>query len=381
MKLLGPADLSTGIQTDYELQVINSDRIALSGLILRMETPPGVEVAHGGRANESIDIERADDGASLLTWTVEQVNAGAQARLPLQLKASAARNFAVAIEWTVLPQAGMEELQVKQADLQIALEGPVDVEKDIANIYRLRVSNPGNTVARNVKVQVTAASKAASQIDIGDLDAGQTEVVEMDLTFEKAGRVDIGAKGIADGGLSRGTNIAVNVRQAILEALVSMPTSVPHGSPMVATVQLKNVGDAAARKLDAGLMLPAGSEVAQLPSGVTREGNKLLWSIESIPAGQVVTVPIEFVMPSPGTHEVQFACVLPSGAATTAQAATIVEAFADLKLIVNDPTSPAAVGTPVPYELTITTAEVAKLERLQSLRSSLKASSPSQRRA
>lgn len=354
VKLLGPGDLATGTPTSYELVVQNADRIALSGLILRMETPPGVEIVKNPKWGDAVELEKADDGATLLMWNVAQVAAGGSSKIGLDLKATTSRNFAVAIEWTVLPQEGIDELTVKQPDLQVALEGPVDVEKDVPNVYRVRVSNPGNALARNVKVQVSAGAQRASQVEIGDVAAGQSEVVEMDLTFEKAGRLEIGAHALADGSLKRNTNIVVNVRQPVLQASLSLPKSVLLGGNVFATMEMRNKGDGPARKVQAGLMIPADAEVVNPPSGVTRQGDKLLWEVEIVPPGQVVTVPIELRLPSAGTHALKFACVTPSGTLASAEASTTVESFADLKLLVNDPPTPAPIGAPVVYELTVT---------------------------
>jgi hypothetical protein len=106
--------------------------------------------------------------------------------------------------------------------------------------------------------------------------------------------------------------------------------------------------------LKAGLTIPADSEVINPPSGVSRQGDKLTWDVENIPAGQVVTVPIEIRVPTAGTHELRFACVTHSGVLASASAPTTVEAFADLQLSVNDPPSPSPIGAPVTYEMTVT---------------------------
>jgi hypothetical protein len=176
----------------------------------------------------------------------------------------------------------------------------------------------------------------------------------MDLTFEKAGRLEIGAHALADGSLKRNTNIVVNVRQPVLQASLSVPKSVLLGGNVFATMELRNTGDGPARKVQAGLMVPPETQVVNPPSGVTREGDKLLWEVDIVPPGQVVTVPIELRLPKAGNHGLKFACVTPAGALTSAEATTLVEAFADLKLQVNDPPAPAPIGAPVVYELTVT---------------------------
>ncbi len=353
VQLLGPGDLTAGTPTTYELQVQNSDRLALSGLILRMETPAGVEVVPTGPDAASAETEKGDDGSTMLTWNVAQINAGGSSRLPLQLTTNTPRNFAVAIEWTVLPQAGLDEIAVKQADLQVALEGPVEVEKHGSNAYRLRVSNPGSAVAKSVQVVVSTGAPNNNAVDVGDLNPGQTEVIELDLIFEKAGQVQIGAEATS-GALSRSTSIQVNVRQSQLVAELALPESVLLGTSLLAQAVVGNIGDAPARNLQAALQLPPGSETPQLPAGVSRDGDRLVWNIEQIPPGQEIKLPIELSLAAPGTQEIALACVAPDGSVTNASSKVTVEAFADLKLLVNDPVAPAPVGSPVTYELTIT---------------------------
>lgn len=352
VQLLGPADLTAGTPTGYELKIQNGGRIPLSGLIMRMETPPGVQVVPTGPGAATAEIEKTEDGTVLLTWTVAQVAAGAATSLPLQLTTNSPRNFAVAIEWTVLPQSGIEEITVKQADLQVALEGPVEVEKHGSNAYRLRVSNPGNAPAKGVKVVVSTGGPS-NPVDVGDLNPGQSEVIELDLTFEKAGQVEIGAVASA-GALSRSTKIQVNVRQPVVVAELTLPENILHGSSMIAQVVVGNSGDAPARNLQAALQLPPGTEAVQLPNGVTREADRLVWNIEQIPAGQEVHLPLEVRLATPGTHELTLACVAPDGSVANTKSKVTSEAYADLKLLVNDPVAPAPVGSLVTYELTIT---------------------------
>ena len=353
VQLLGPGDLTAGTPTSYELQVQNSDRMALSGLVLRMETPAGVQMVATGPDAASAEIEKVADGTMMLTWSVGQVNAGGMTRLPLQLTSNSPRNFAVAIEWTVLPQSGIDEIVVKQADLQVALEGPVEVEKHGSNAYRLKVSNPGSAPAKAVKVLVSTGSPNNNAVDVGDLNPGQTEIIELDLTFEKAGQVQIGAVA-SSGALSRSTNIQVNVRQPVVVAELALPETVLHGSSMMAQVVIGNSGDAPARNLQSALQLPPGTETAQLPAGVSRDGDRLLWNIDQLPAGQEVNVPIELRLATPGNQELSLACVAPDGSVSSTKASVTVEAYADLKLLVNDPVAPAPVGAAVTYELTIT---------------------------
>ncbi len=90
------------------------------------------------------------------------------------------------------------------------------------------------------------------------------------------------------------------------------------------------------------------------PAGMTRDGDKLLCNIDLIPAGQEINLPVELRLATPGVHELSLSCVTPQGTVASARSSVTIEAFADLKLLVNDPVAPAPVGAPVTYELTIT---------------------------
>lgn len=353
VKLNGPSDLKTGVATDYEVVVQNADHIVLEGLILRMELPSGVELAKPTHVTGEIELEKADDGATLLTWTVTEVLAGRSVTLPLALTAVKSLNFGVAIEWTVFPQADLAELSVAQADLQLALEGPTEVERSATTAYRMRVTNQGNAAARNVYVEVDAASKQASRIEIGDLAPGQSEVIEMDLTFEKAGRMDIGAKVTADGDLRSTTLIAVKVCEANLSATVKLPSSVAPGGNVSAVIAIKNDGDGPAQMVSAQLVLPGQCVTTKLPQNMVRQGDTVTWRIDRIEAGAVESIAIELQLASFGQQELKLACTGPSGMMATANAITIVEAYADLKLSVNEPPAPAPIGQPVTYEVRV----------------------------
>jgi hypothetical protein len=354
VKLLGPAELTAGVPVHYTIVAENVDQVAAEGLILRMEAPAGVDVVGQSDGQSEVDFERAEDGALLVTWSVPGLKPGAVVSLPLQIQTAQPRNFAVAFEWTVLPQVGLQEFVVHHAQLQLSLEGPAEVEKDVPNVYRLRVSNPGTAMARGVKLQVGADSQDASAVDLGELAAGASEVIEMDLTFEKAGPVRIVASGTADGGLKQESQIEVAVRQAILGAGLSAPATVALGEVVPVTVIVQNTGDAAARGIQAGLVLPQDAEVLEPSAGMQRQGDKLMWRIEAVGPGESSQEIVRVKLAKPGVNQLKFVCVSPSGNVSTADLSTTVEAFSDLKLSVNDPASPAQVGAPVAYELTIT---------------------------
>jgi hypothetical protein len=83
------------------------------------------------------------------------------------------------------------------------------------------------------------------------------------------------------------------------------------------------------------------------------DGNKLLWTIPSIPPGESRPYAFTCRVEKTGTHRLAFACKGSAGGTADVQLDTNVEAIVDLKLAVQDPPAPAPVGSEVVYELVI----------------------------
>lgn len=352
--LNGPDDLPVGKPAEYRVVVKNDDSIDLHGLILRLDFPAGVQVQTAEPSHGEFDVEVAPDGLTLLTWGFENLTAGASATAPIQLIASSPKNFAVAMEWTLMPLSGDTEIEVLAPRLELALQGPAEVSYGQPNIYHLSVRNPGNAVASNVVVNLSAEPYGSSSADIGQIAPGQQEVIDVELTFNQQGPISIVANAQAENDLSSSTGIDVIVRQAHLHAELVAPQVVYHGATSVAQIRVTNSGDADARSLQATVQLPAGTELISAPANYQLNGRELTWPIAKLPAGSAEEFALQFKLSTAGANVIDFACSGKSVERVLASAETHVEAITDLKLIVNDPVAPAPVGGEVPYELTLT---------------------------
>ncbi|MCA9130922.1 MAG: hypothetical protein KDB22_27750 [Planctomycetales bacterium] len=353
--LNGPQDLPVGSPARYELVVRNSDIIDLNGLILRLDIPRGIEARSLQPSCGSFDVETATDGATLLTWAFDQLAAGESAIAPIQLRAEEAKNFAVAMEWTLIPITGDTKLRAIAPRVEVALEGPSEVLFGEPNIYRLHIRNPGNATASNVEVRLTAGPYGESASKIGDIASGSEESVDVELTFNERGAIDIAAIVTADGNLTSNTQIEVLVRQAQLSATITAPTVTYLGTSAQYLVEVTNDGDVAARDVQAQLMLPAGARINVSPADAPVRDGKIDWRIASLQPGETRAFPMAVDLPHAGDNSISLICRDATGhVLSSAEAITQVEAVADLKLTVNDPVAPAPVGSEVAYELTLT---------------------------
>lgn len=351
--LKGPHDMPVGTPADYQVLVRNVDDIPLDGVILRLEIPNGVTINQGKPSHGELQLERTPDGATLLTWSFADLAAFQNASAPLQLTAKSPRNFAIAMDWTLLPKTGEAQIEVRQAKLELALEGPSEAEYGVANMYRLHVRNPGSAVAKNVHVKLGAASFEASETQIPEILPGEQQSIDVELTFNEKGTMSIEAEADA-AELHSAASINVLVKQASITAAITGSNRVYHGEPSSYEVRVQNAGDLDSRIVRAELTVPEGAEVLGKPSGATMVNNRLTWDIPSLKTGQVLTFPIELNLWSAGEHKLALATTTAHGQPSLASITTVVEAIADLKLVVNDPVAPAPVGGTVTYEMSIT---------------------------
>lgn len=351
--LKGPSDMPVGTPAEYQVLVRNVDDIPLDGLILRLEIPNGVAINQGKPSHGELQLERAQDGATLFTWSFENLAAYQNASAPLQLTAKSARNFAVAMEWTLVPKNGEAQIEVRQARLELALEGPSEAEYGVANMYRLHVRNPGSAPAKNVNVKLGAASFGASETEIAEILPGEQQSIDVELTFNEKGTISINAEADA-AELHSAASIDVLVKRALVTAAIAGSERVYRGASSSYEVRVQNTGDLDSRTVRAEMPIPEGAEVLTKPNGATLVNNILAWDIPSVKAGQSLAFPIALNLWTAGEHKLTVTASTAHAQPSIAAMATLVEAIADLKLVVNDPVAPAPVGGPVTYELTIT---------------------------
>ena len=351
--LKGPHDMPVGTPAEYQVLVRNVDDIPLDGVMLRLEIPNGVAITQGKPTHGELETERTPDGATLVTWSFSDLAAYQNASAPMQLTAKAPRNFAVAMEWTLMPKSGEAQFDVRQARLELALEGPSEAEFGVANSYHLHVRNPGSAPAKNVKVKLGAASFGASETVIEEILPGEQQSIDVELTFNERGTININAEAFA-AELKSAASIDVLVKQALVTAAITGSDRVYHGAPSTYEVRIQNSGDMDSKVVKAELAIPEGAEVLTKPDGASVMGHLLTWDVPNVKAGESVTFPVELNLWSAGEHRLALACKTERGAPSLSTIATVVEAIADLKLVINDPIAPAPVGGTVTYEMSIT---------------------------
>jgi uncharacterized repeat protein (TIGR01451 family) len=149
-------------------------------------------------------------------------------------------------------------------------------------------------------------------------------------------------------------SIDVLVKRASVTSAIAGSDRVYHGSPSSYEVRVQNAGDLDSRMVKVELTIPEGAEVLSKPNGASMVSNRLTWEIPTVKAGQELAFPVELNLRTAGEHKLALATTTANTQPSISSISTLVEAIADLKLVVNDPVAPAPVGGTVSYELSIT---------------------------
>lgn len=352
--LYGPQDVALGVPTTYQVRVQNTDQVDMQGLILQLDVASGVEVKPQTPTSGDCDIERGQAGNTSVIWAIDHLAAGRGAEVALLLTSQTKRDIAVGMEWTLVPIDKRMNIGVRAAALELNVEGPDDVVYGQANTYRLRVRNSGNALARNVVLQLNAEPYGTSKSEIANIAPGQEETVEVELTFNQRGNIEIGALATAAGDLKSNAGVSVRVRKPELVAQLSAPRVIYYGTPASYEVTLKNTGDAPATGVACVLDIPTGARLIAAPEGLSQVGQQLRWTVDSIRPEATQSFAVQLDLRAEGQNQVRFECTDQLAAGATSSVETLVQALADLKLLVSDPIAPAPVDSEVVYELELT---------------------------
>jgi hypothetical protein len=349
----GPSEILLRQDIQYEVRVENRGPADASGIVVRTTLPPWAEVK--GHNASSGNVEPLGVGSEKeLQWKVDSLKAGASERLSIRVQASKAGKFDVATRWTMTPQDQVAAVTVREPKLAVQIEGPDEIVFGKSQRYRIRVLNPGDGTASNVVFTLKPENAAPVDQKLGQIPAGKESSFEIELTARDRGKLAINGDVKGDLDLTAVAAKSVSVIAADLEASLSGQPLYFQNTEAQFGLDLVNSGRVASESVQAELRIPDGMKYLGGISGArVVDGNKLLWTIPSIPPGESRPYSFKCRVEKTGTHRLAFACKGSAGGNADVQLDTNVEAIVDLKLAVQDPPAPAPVGSEVVYELVI----------------------------
>ncbi len=253
------------------------------------------------------------------------VDAGGEKIVEVELTARQPGNLTVQVE--VRGEGGVvadltEKILVRRAELQLAATGPQMRFVGSEVVYDLRVTNPGNAPAKNIKlsVAVPAGAKYISGIDGGRLEGNETRINWIVPLLEAGSeeayqvRVGLGLPGTnrlelvatADDALTGSAETLTQV-EAMADLAMSVedpPAPVPVGSDTVYQLRVRNRGTKAAENIEVIAYFSRGIEPVSADGGAHRigPGQVVFTPIASLAAGGEMVFSIHARAEQPGNH-------------------------------------------------------------------------------
>jgi uncharacterized repeat protein (TIGR01451 family) len=226
-------------------------------------------------------------------------------------------------------------------------------------MFKLTISNPGTGTAENVKIGLLppgGSQEGASTHGLGDLAAGASQTLEVELTPREAGKMLVKAVATAEGGLNSDAAKEVFCRKPELELDWRGPATKYAGTMATYFVRVRNPGTAPAEDVTVHASLPDGAEFTSASEGQTYDAShrEVSWHIGTLGPGDDNYMELKCVLKSAGKNLAKLSASSSAGdLADNKLAETNVIAIADLKLDVADPSGPIAVGAQALYEIHI----------------------------
>lgn len=349
VEIAGPPGITVGKPAPYVVTVTNESDIAADEVHVRMPLPASVTV----QSAQPTSGDAAVQGDARLLWQIPRVGPRSREQLKLQLVTREGDSFDLAAEWTCRPAVAKAAITIKQPQLALTLNGPAEMTFGEEKTFVLTASNPGTGDAERVIITVSAANAPPQQFDAGIIPAGHKKDVPLAVVASQAGTIELSIAAAAENGLEARTASKITVRKAEINVAVEGPSMKYAGSDATYSVVVTNTGTAAADNVNLSLALPAGAKYLSGIEGAAATATSVKWKIANLLANTERVFDVRLQLTTAGTNRVAVQSQAAASGAANAAAETLVEAVADLKLVVHDPSGPMPTGEPATYELQV----------------------------
>jgi uncharacterized repeat protein (TIGR01451 family) len=299
----------------------------------------------------------ADGASTKIEWQLSSLPSRGSEVLDIRLVPREGKPLELGVNWTVAPVGSRAVVEVQEPQLKVEIGGPTEVMYDKAQLFRLTLSNPGTGPAENVQIELVppgGGSETATSHAFGDLAAGETKSVDIELTPREAGKLTMKALAKAEGGLASEVAKDIFCRKPELEVDWRGPATKYAGTPATYFFRVRNPGTAPADAVSVKVELPAGVEFTSASDGQQFDADHgaVTWRVGNLNPGDDKYMELKCVVNAAGPNRFKINASNAAGDVTSSSIAeTTVEALADLKLTVSDPSGPVAVGSQALYEI------------------------------
>jgi uncharacterized repeat protein (TIGR01451 family) len=352
----GPKQIVIGREAVYRVRLQNQSTAAAESVVATIRIPSSAEIVDATATNGAVQPSPNGSG---LEWQLPQLAGRGGEVVDIRLIPRESKPLEFNVTWTQAPVGSRTVVEVQEPQLNIEISGPSEVLFDQPQVFRLTLSNPGTGPADNVRIDLVPPggnADSATSHQVGSLQAGDSRTIEIELTAREAGKLMMKAVASAEGGLVSDSSKEVFCRKPELEVDWRGPATKYANTPATYFFRVRNPGTAPAEDVSVRVTLPDGVEFASASEGSEYDADRaqITWRVGTLNPGDDNYMELKCVMTGSGVNQLTIVAATAEGNLSDNKVAeTRVEALADLKLTVSDPSGPVAVGSQAIYEIKV----------------------------
>lgn len=349
-----PATVLAGQTFDYVIEVTNPSQVQATNIVITDNLPAGVTF---------VSSNPPAQGGQSLTIPIGSIPPAGRATATVTVKANTSGRYENCAEVKGdfnLSARCCATTTVVSPKLAIEKHCPAEVIICDTIEYVIVVRNPGDGVAKNVKVEdrlpegiVTSDGRNSVSSNVGDLGPGESKEIRYTAKASRTGKFDNRAVATADGGLTAESGCSVMVKQPKLAVAKTGPETRYIGRPATYEITVTNQGDAPARQTVLTDPLPAGLEFQNASDGGQFSGGRVTWNIGTLDPGasKKVTITVKPLTAGSAKNTATATAVCTEASASTDMK---IEGVPAILLEVVDVEDPIEVGQNITYIITVT---------------------------
>jgi uncharacterized repeat protein (TIGR01451 family) len=352
-----PPSVVIGQEVPYTITVTNNGQVETQTLTVRDVVPEGLQYV---RSDPPASVEGKD-----LVWALAPLAPGKNHEIHANFVAQ--RTGPIVNCATVTGPEGLRDekcvtTQITRPELSVTKTGPANGVVGVPIPYTITVTNPGTGPASHVALidEFDEGLEHDShvrkvQLEIGDLAAGESKSVALNLMPRTTGQLVNRVTATADGNLTATAQHTVNVQRAQLRIAKTGPSKRYVGRPAEWNIRVDNPGEVALTNVVVRDQLPPElSFVSATQQGAFADG-QVVWNVGVLQPGEqrIVQVTTKCEKMTPKALNVAVASADP-GLQVQAEADVEILGLPAFRLEVDDTEDPVEVGGQTSYRIVVT---------------------------
>lgn len=346
------SDINVGQECALELLVKNNGSSPASQIEVDAFFPSSVRLT-------SVDPKPAQ-ATDRLTWTFEQLAAGAEHKIAVKLVPSRRGELATSAQ-VRLTGTSSAMFRVEEPLLKLAVKGPAEVQVGDPATQTITITNPGTGVAHDVVIEAEIpegleyAKGKKLLMEVGSINPGETQTVRLALTATKGGhhQLNINARSSSDAAAS--ASCAVDCVAPELQLAIEGPGLRYKGRSAKYTITVTNAGAVPTSNVRIAQVVPDGFKFVSADKGGKYESTRraIQWFAGRVEPKQTLTFSCELQAVTLGefSHIVQ--AISDAGVKAETRKGCSIEGSASLAMEIVDLDDPVEVGNETAYEIKV----------------------------